>query len=62
MAKAGTRAARILARVGKELKDNPPSILKKTRRKSGVKAAETQRVAILLSKARRRGARISSQS
>ncbi len=62
MAKAGTRAARILASIGKELKDNPPSILKKTRRKTGAKAAEKQRVAILLNKARKRGARISSQS
>ncbi len=62
MAKAGTRAARILASVGEELKNNPPSILGRTRRKSGVKAAEKQRVAILLNKARRRGARISSQS
>jgi len=57
-----TRAARILASVGRELKDNPPSILKRTRRKSGAKAAERQRVAILLNKARNRGARISSQS
>ena len=62
MAKAGTRTARILENVGKELKDNPPSILKRTRRKSGAKAAEKQRVAILLNKARKRGARISSQS
>jgi hypothetical protein len=53
-----TRTARILEGVGKELKDNPPSILEKTRRRRGVKAAERQRVAILLSKARRRGARV----
>ncbi len=62
MAKADTRTARILASIGKELKDNPPSILKQTRRKTGAKAAEKQRVAILLNKARKRGARISSQS
>ena len=55
-----TRTARILENVGKELKNNPPSILKSTRRKSGAKAAEKQRVAILLSKARKRGARISA--
>lgn len=54
------RTAHILESVGKELKDNPPSILKRTRRKSGVKAAEKQRVAILLNKARRRGANIPS--
>ncbi len=56
-----TRTAHILASVGKELKDNPPSILDKTRRRRGAKAAEKQRVAILLSKARERGARISKQ-
>ncbi len=60
MAKVGIRTARILENVGKELKNNPPSILKSTRRKSGAKAAEKQRVAILLSKARKRGARISA--
>lgn len=49
-----SRTAHILASVGKELKDNPPSILKKTHRKKGAKAAEKQRVAILLSKAHKR--------
>lgn len=57
-----TRTARILKSVGKELKNNPPSILEKTRRRKGVRAAGKQRVAILLSKARRRGAKISPQS
>lgn len=61
MAKAGTRTARILKDVGRELKDNPPDILEETRRKKGAKGAEEQRVAILLSKARKRGARISKQ-
>ena len=56
-----TRTARILENVGKELKNNPPSILERTRRKSGAKAAGKQRVAILLNKARKRGARISPQ-
>lgn len=46
------RHSHILSRIGHELKENPPSILSKTRRKKGKKAAEKQRVAILLSKAR----------
>ncbi len=53
-----SRTARILEDVGGELKDNPPKILAKTRRKKGAKAAESQRVAILLSKARDAGARV----
>ena len=36
-----------------ELKANPPAVLAKTRKKKGKKAAERQRVAIMLSKARR---------
>ena len=56
-----TRTAHILASVGKELKDNPPSILERTRRRKGAKAAEKQRVAILLNKSRKRGAKISPQ-
>lgn len=57
MAKHG-KTRRILKSVGHELKKNPPKILAKTRRKKGKAAAERQRKAILLSKARRRGARI----
>ena len=53
-----TRSARILQSMGAELKQNPPEILGKTRRKKGKAAAEKQRVAILLSKARDAGARI----
>lgn len=52
------RTARILTGIGRELKARPPSVLEKTRRKKGVKAAARQRTAILLSKARSRGARI----
>ena len=48
----------VLQSVGRELKRNPPAILAKTRRKSGKARAEKQRVAILLSKSRRRGAKI----
>lgn len=53
-----TRKTRILSSVGRELKRNPPSILAKTRRKKGPAAARRQKTAILLSKARRAGARI----
>lgn len=52
------KTKRILSNVGKELKNNPPKILAKTKRKKGKAAAEKQRVAILLSKARKRGAKI----
>ncbi|KKM78336.1 hypothetical protein LCGC14_1360950 [marine sediment metagenome] len=52
------KTKRILKSVGKELKKNPPSILAKTRRKKGKAVASKQRVAILLSKARKRGAKI----
>jgi hypothetical protein len=55
---AGTKDRSILESVGKELKSNPPSVLNKTRRKKGAKTANKQRVAILLSKARSKGARI----
>lgn len=48
----------ILRAVGRELKTNPPAVLARTRRKRGRKAAEKQRVAILLAKARKRGARV----
>ncbi len=54
----GIKSKNILRRVGTELKEKPPSVLAKTRRKSGKARAEKQRVAILLSKARQRGARI----
>ena len=37
---------------GREMKANPPKILARTRAKKGAEAAERQRVAILLSKAR----------
>lgn len=53
-----TKTRRILKSVGHELKKNPPKILAKTRRKKGKAAAERQRKAILLAKARKRGARI----
>lgn len=53
-----TRSASILHDIGSELKDNPPDIIAKTRRKKGKRRANKQRVAILLSKARSAGADI----
>lgn len=44
--------------IGRELKNNPPKVLAKTLRKKGAKAAERQRVAILLSKARKQGIKV----
>ncbi len=52
----GKRSARILSDIGHELKVNPPAILEKTRRKSGATAAKQQRVAHLLSRAKKAGA------
>ncbi len=54
MAKKKTKTKRILREVGHELKANPPRVLSKF---SGEKR-ESIRTAILLSKARRRGAKI----
>lgn len=48
----------ILQSVGKELKNNPPSVLSSTQRKFGVVRAKKQKTAILLSKARKQGANI----
>lgn len=54
MAKKKTKTKKILQSVGHELKKNPPKVLSKF---SGEKR-ESIRTAILLSKARRRGAKI----
>lgn len=56
--KKSSRSISIIESVGHEMKVNPPKILAHTRAKFGAKRAEEQRVAILLNKARRRGARI----
>lgn len=56
--KKKTKTKRILEEVGHELKVNEPSAVAKTRAKKGAKAARKQEVAIMLSKARSRGARI----
>ena len=53
-----SRKDSILRSVGHELKVKPPRILAKTRKKSGAVQAERQRKAILLSKARKRGANV----
>lgn len=52
----------ILERVGHELKVNPPKQLAKTRRKFGAADASRQRTAILLSKARKLGAKVPNKS
>lgn len=44
-----------LESIGTELKDNPPKILSQTRAKYGPARAAKQKVAILLSKARKAG-------
>jgi len=58
MAVKKTKTQKILKSVGHELKTKPPRILAKTAKKKGAAAAEKQRKAILLSKARERGAKI----
>ena len=47
-----------LEQAGYEIKTNPPKILARTRAKFGKARAEKQRVAILLSKARKAGAHV----
>ncbi len=53
-----TTSQGILESVGSEIKSNPPKILSKTAAKFGPQRAEKQRVAILLSKARKAGASV----
>ena len=53
-----SRTARILDSVGSELKKNPPKAVRRAKRKEGKAKAKKVRVAILLDKARRRGANI----
>lgn len=56
--KVPSKSQRLIRAAGHELKKNPPKILKATRRKEGAEAANKQRVAIMLSKARAAGADI----
>ena len=52
------KTADLIEAAGHEIKANPPKIIAKTRKKSGAKRAKKQRVAIMLSKARKAGANI----
>ena len=56
MSKAKTKI--VMRGVAHEMKKNPPKILAHTKAKYGAKRAEEQRVAIMLNKARKRGATI----
>ncbi len=53
-----TQSKDILDSVGKEMKANPPAQLAKTRAKFGPLRAKKQRIAILLSKGRKAGAKV----
>ena len=53
-----SKSQAIIHEAGAEMKHNPPKILAHTRAKFGAKRAEEQRTAILLSKSRKRGAKI----
>jgi len=55
---ANGKTAGILEDVGSEMKENPPKILASTAQKFGQARAKKQKVAILLSKARRAGANV----
>lgn len=52
------KTARLIEAAGHEMKQNPPKILARTTKKFGAKKAAKQRVAIMLSKARKAGANI----
>ena len=54
----GDKTERVMRSVAKEMHKNPPRILAKTKAKKGKARAEKQRKAILLSKARSRGAKV----
>jgi hypothetical protein len=54
----GKKTAAKLQSAFHEMKENPPKILAKTRKKEGAAQANRQRVAIGLSKARAAGAKI----
>jgi hypothetical protein len=58
MASKPTKTKRIIQSVGHELKENEPAVVASTRRKFGPERAKKQKTAIMLSKARRMGARV----
>ncbi len=51
-----------LETIGHEMRVNPPAVVNATRRKFGAQRAESQRRAILLSKARKAGVKVPSYS
>lgn len=53
-----TKTRKRIDRAMREVHRNPPERVQRTLRKKGPKAAKRQQVAIALSKARKRGARI----
>lgn len=57
-----TKSKAILESIGHEMKENPPKILRHTTQKFGAARAKKQKVAILLSKARRAGASVPGKS
>jgi len=58
MSKKKTETQKKVKAAFHEIKKNPPRVLAKTRKKFGAEAAEKQRIAIGLSKARARGAKV----
>lgn len=62
MASNSGKDANILASIGTEMKSTPPSQLARTTQKYGPARAKKQKVAILLSKARKAGAGIPGAS
>ena len=53
-----TKTRRLVRAAFREVSENPPARLKKTRKKFGRTRANKQKIAIALSKARKAGARI----
>ena len=53
-----TKSRRKIDAAFREVKKNPPARVKRTKRKKGKEAARKQTIAIALSKARAKGARI----
>lgn len=58
MAKKASASQKKVKAAFHEVKQNPPKVLAKTKKKSGAKQANKQRVAIALNKARKAGANI----
>lgn len=56
--KKPTKTRRLVRNAFREVARNEPRAVKRTRRKKGARAAKKQRIAIALSKARAKGAKI----